>query len=473
MKLSLLHKVYALVSRGYRLLFNKVESHDEVHATGLERIRRVILTGIAGMGATVLTSAVLLISVPLTIRYLGPVRYGVWVIINSMLTWLTISSMGLTGTALVNKLAEAQGHDNPLESRQLVSTAFFTLCGIAVLLAIIFALTYPLISWVDLVNARGEIDSSELGLAVILAASFFFLMFPVGVLDAVYFGFQEGYIINLWSVVASIFSLGAIIVVSFFHGSLPLLVCAMFGTRLLVSFISMFIAFNWLHPEVRPHWNYVTKKALKSLLSLGSKYMVQQIAGLGMFQIQPLLITRFLGPAQVGVYNLTQRLLTIPLMFVQLFSMPLVPAYGDARARSDWGWIAKTLRHSVIGAIGVTCIFIIPIAFALPFLFRWLMGADMMPSTLFVVLMVLYVLVNASITPIAVFFSGIQWMGSQAVIALISAIINIGLAIFMLKEYGLSGMGWAMFAGILANATGQMISIIIFKRGSKTSYGVV
>ena len=437
---------------------------DAVHASGLERLRRVFLSGVTGVGATGLTAAISLISIPLTIHYLGPVRYGVWVIINSMLTWLSVSSMGLSGTALVNTLADARGHGDAQRSRQLVSSAIFALSVIAGLLAILFAVSFSWAPWLDIVNARGSMEAQELHAAIVLSVLFFLLMFPLGALDAVYYGYQEGYISNVWNVIGSIVSLGALIVVTKMEGGLPLLVIAMIGTKWAVCIINMIVLFGWIHPEVRPAWACIKVKALRELAGLGGKYLVQQLAGLGMFQVQPLLITRFLGPEPVGIYNVALRLLTIPLMFVSLFSMPLIPAYGEARARADWPWILKTLRRSLILTIILAALMLLPLAVVTPWIVGWWMGPAMLPPTAFICLLTLYVLVNAALTPLAIFFTGLQWMGSQAVIAVINAAINIGFAIYILRPCGLSGMGWAMLAGILSNGAGQLISLWVFQR---------
>ena len=49
---------------------------------------------------------------PLTVHYLGAERYGVWLTISSLLTWMSMTDFGLAGNALVNVLAEASGKDD-------------------------------------------------------------------------------------------------------------------------------------------------------------------------------------------------------------------------------------------------------------------------------------------------------------------------------------------------------------------------
>src|SRR3712207_2651433 len=117
-----------------RIFFSRKEQNR-----GIERIRRAGLTGVTSILAQGITILAGIISVPLTLTYLGKERYGVWLTINSLLQWLYVSNMGLSGNALVNKLSEANGRDDRTTAQELAATAFWSLTGIAVLFSVIFA----------------------------------------------------------------------------------------------------------------------------------------------------------------------------------------------------------------------------------------------------------------------------------------------------------------------------------------------
>ena len=44
--------------------------------------------------------------VPLTLNYLNPTRYGIWLTLTSVINWVNVLDIGL-GTGLRNKFAEA------------------------------------------------------------------------------------------------------------------------------------------------------------------------------------------------------------------------------------------------------------------------------------------------------------------------------------------------------------------------------
>ena len=62
---------------------------------GVERYRRAGITASSSFVAKALNILISFLSVPLTIHYLGSERYGVWLTISSLLTWMALTDFGL------------------------------------------------------------------------------------------------------------------------------------------------------------------------------------------------------------------------------------------------------------------------------------------------------------------------------------------------------------------------------------------
>src|SRR6266571_8137072 len=178
---------------------------------GRERLRRAGISGITSMASQGLVIVTGLISVPLTVKYLGQERYGVWLTLNSLLSWLYITNLGYGGNALINALSEANGKDDRDLARELVATAFWSLVGIALVLALLFVGAFRFISWPAVFNASSTMSLTELHWAVIFSLSSFVLVFPISIVDAVYQSYQKGYVGNLWAISGSVLSLAALI----------------------------------------------------------------------------------------------------------------------------------------------------------------------------------------------------------------------------------------------------------------------
>ncbi|MDE7189740.1 MAG: hypothetical protein K2N96_06305, partial [Muribaculaceae bacterium] len=56
-------------------------------------------------------AVVYLLLVPVTLGYLNPYEYGIWLTLNSMLMWINSFDIGL-GNGMRNKLAEAIAQNN-------------------------------------------------------------------------------------------------------------------------------------------------------------------------------------------------------------------------------------------------------------------------------------------------------------------------------------------------------------------------
>lgn len=428
---------------------------------GRDRLRRASLSGITSFLSQGIGIGTNLISIPLTINYLGGERYGVWLTMSSLLGWMAISDIGL-GNALVNALAEAHGKDDRLLAREFVATSFWVLMAIAFLLTLIFTLMFRFVPWATVFNVSTDVPQQELQWAVIFSMASFVFLFPISIVSGIYRGYQEEYLGNMWGIAGSILSLAALLVVTRIQGGLPLLVLALSGTRILVTLANAGYLFTRQYPWLNLGFRSATRRSLHRLMPLGIKYLVQQLAGIGMFQSQPLIITQLLGPAQVGIFHVAHRLLTLPLLVVQRFTLPLVPAYGEALARQDWAWIRRTFWHSLLGSAIVSISPIIVLAFlARPIINMWV-GPTMIPGGALVAGLAVYAVVNAIVAPMACLLSGLERVGGQAIIAVVNALFTVSLCIFLIKIWGLPGMALAMALGfIVVNLVGQMIHIYL------------
>ena len=410
-----------------------------------------------------------LISVPLTIGYLGLERYGIWLTINSFLQWVYITNLGLSGNALINKLSEANGKDDRSLAQELVATAFWTLAGLSVILLLLFAVCFPFINWTSVFNVGETVSSSELQLAIIFAFVSFVLMFPTSMVDGVYQGYQEGFIGDIWNIVGSISSLIVLIIVTQYQGGLPILVASLFGVKILFSFINAGYLFFIRHPWLKPVPRAVKKKSYRELINLGWKYLAAQLAGIGMFQSQPFILTQILGPESVGIFMIIHRLITLPLLIVNMFSFPFMPAYGEAKARNDWKWIEKNLRRIVplagLGAIAT----VIPIAFFAKTIIYYWVGTELIPPDRLIAALAIYTIIVSLVSPISVMLYGVERVGGQALIAFTNAVLNVLLGIIFTNLFGLIGIGLAMLVAFsIVNPLGQFIQVhTVFKAVKK------
>jgi O-antigen/teichoic acid export membrane protein len=410
---------------------------------GVERYRRAGITASSSFVAKALNILISFLSVPLTIHYLGSERYGVWLTISSLLTWMALTDFGLSGNALVNVLAESSGKDDLETARQYASSAFWVLTCISLVSAVVAAVSFHWISWRSVFQVSAATSTHELNLACAMTLAIFIVGFPLSLQYSIYSAYQDGYLANIWSIATNAMALLALLIVSRFHGGLPQLVFAMAGTRTLVAMASNYYLFRRYHWLV-PYPSAVRWSCVQRLFKLGGKYMVTQLAALGIYQSQPMIITQMLGPASVVIFVVSYKVITLPMDLSYMANQPFIAAFGEAKARGDWAWIRKAFWTTtwISTSIGFSMVVLIALV-AKPLIRIWA-TASAVPPTAFILWLSIYVLIGIALMPTYQFLSGIEKVTPLVISTALCAIAVIGAGILLARGYGLVGLAMAM-----------------------------
>ncbi len=349
------------------------------------QVLKGILTSVAGKGVSVITSFV---AVPLTVRYLGAERYGVWVTLTSIMVWLTVFDFGI-GNTVINGVAEALARKDFVVAKLRVNAAYVCVTAIALALGIGLSIAWPFISWPAVLGAKTSVNRGEINHAAALALIVFLGSFPFAITPKILGACKQVALANYWSSAGSLLSLLLLVVATQLHWGLPGLVWAFSGSVLLVGALStawMYRHFDWLTPALRS----IPRQHMSELLNTGLPFFAVQIAGIILFQTDNLIIAQILGARQVTPYSVTWRLFSYSYL-LQVVAIPaLWPAYSDAFARRDLEWIRNTYRYNVKLAVGSTLVLVaILVVVARRFIALWA-GPDAVPSHALVFAMALW-----------------------------------------------------------------------------------
>ena len=158
--------------------------------TASGRSSRTVWAAATAVLANGVTFLVGIVTVPLTIGYLGLERYGVWTVISSLLIWLAMVDLGL-GNGLINVLSDAYGRDRRDLAQTRVASTFWALVLVSAVVAAVIALCWPLFDWAALFNVKSVEAKLEVGPAVALAFALTLVGVPVGLASKVWQGHQE------------------------------------------------------------------------------------------------------------------------------------------------------------------------------------------------------------------------------------------------------------------------------------------
>ena len=312
-----------------------------------ERYRLAALSMAANVLSRGTSLIVMILTVSLTIRYLGAERFGVWMTIASFVGMLTFLDLGV-GNALTNKVAQVAAQDDPEALRRTISggLGFLFVLGCA-MGALLYGLANVL-PWDRLIKVKDFAFHAEiLDTLAVFSILFGFNLFTNGI-QRVFAGLQRAFEAHFVSVAGSCSSLLALWTATRLEAGIPYLLAATLGIQLLANLGLLFVlARRNLFTVSRIASD--TRKEARHLLNVGGLFFILQIGTMVGWGADSLIISSTLGAAQVAAFSIVQRLFQLVTQPMSILNAPLWGAYADAHSRGDKTFIRKTLKTSVIG----------------------------------------------------------------------------------------------------------------------------
>lgn len=406
-----------------------------------ERYRRVVLTAGSSFINKGITTFTGLISVPLTVHYLGAERYGLWMTISSTIAFLTFADLGL-GNGLVNAVSKAHGLDDQAEATTAVSSAFFMLLGISLFLLAIFLVVYPYISWYRVFNVKSDVAIRESGPAMAILILSFLINMPLGIIERIQRGYQEGYKNQLWLSAGAVLGLAGVLLVIYVKAGLPWLVLGILGGPLLTTLMNGFFLFFYSRPWLIPKRKHFDISSGKKLVSAGMIFFFLQLfAALGN-STDNFVIAQVLGASFVAEYAIVQKLFST-IFITQYIIQPLWPAFGEAMARKNYVWVKRTLTRILLFSLGTGMIAAFPLLLLGKQIITLWIGPGFVPDFVLLLGFFFWLLVHSYNGSIAVFLNTESLLVKQVMYFGLATITVFILKIVLAGLYGIAGVVWA------------------------------
>jgi O-antigen/teichoic acid export membrane protein len=383
--------------------------------------------------------AVNAISIPIIVRYLGAESFGVWITISTTLSMLLLLDLGVANS-LTNFISEAYAADDHDHASAYSTTALCVMLAIALFLGGIAWLIWPLLNWEHLFHLSSPTASASVGRAMAVAVAIFLVGLPAGLAPKILGGYQELRLANVFTAAGSLASLISIIVLVHLHAGLVALVAApstaLVGANLLCLIWIWFFHKPWLSPRL----SRITKSAARRMMQTGSEFFVLQIAGLVVFNSDNLIVTHYLGPAQVASYSVAWRLVSYASVAQTLISPALWPAFSEAFARGDLQWVRRTFRRTMRITMSTTLGFCLIFAFGGRSIINIWATSAAVPTQSLMLLMCVWILIFTFMCNTAIVLAAKGKTRLQAWCSLGSAALNIALSIYWVGRIGAPGV---------------------------------
>ena len=261
-------------------------------------------TGVLARTASMLAG---IITLPLTLRYLGLEEYGIWVTVTGTVVMLNLLDLGIAST-LTNFLSQAFADDDRTSARRFYSTAFWLTVAVTIVLAMVLAMLWSFMDWARLLHiaATGTLHEAERAIIVAVVASL--LNLPLNLVGKVGGAYRELHVVNYFSILGSVLSLSGVVLGVTLHvrfSTLMLLYCA--GPVLANLCVNAWMIL-YRRPWLLPLPWLSSRSEAQDLFKQGSLFFVLQLCGVVVFNSDNLVITHYLGAQQVTPYSVAWRL---------------------------------------------------------------------------------------------------------------------------------------------------------------------
>ena len=376
--------------------------------------------------------------VPMTINYVNPTNYGIWLTLGSIISWFYFFDIGL-GNGLKNKLSESIAKGDLNTSRIYVSTTYALLSILTFCFLLIFLIVNRSINWQKIFNIS-HYHGTNLNTLALVVFIFFCLQFIIQIINTVLSACHATSKASMISVLGQVLCLIMMFALTTYtKGNLMYLVITFAGGPLLIQIIYSVWFYSTDYKEYSPSIKLIDFKYARQLLGMGGVFFFIQIGALVLFQTDNIIITQVLGPQYVTTFNVAYKLFSALIMIFNIIINPFWSAFTDAYTRKDFQWIRNTL--SKMQKIWVLfCISSLIVLAVSPFVFKiWLHNTLFVPWSLSLS-MTFYVMVYVWQTLHMYLLNGIGKIRLQLYLVIISAIINLPLGIFMGRKIGLAGV---------------------------------
>lgn len=377
---------------------------------------------------------------PLSLQYLGPVKFGAFLTLVSMINWFEELDIGI-GNGLRNRLGESIADGDDEKGKGYVSTAYFILGAIFSGVSVVFVAVCFFIPWADWLQAEPGMNQEIMILAILMFAAFA-IRFVASLVFQIFYALQRVAMVDMFSTIGKVAFLLIIFVLIFYtEESLLLFGAAKTFTFAIVPLLVGVYYFNTSFKKFKPGFKYIKKSYFKGLFSLGIQFFIIKSSMIVIHSTNNFLIASFVSLEGVPQYEAAYKILSIFLMLFVIITNQLWSANVEAYRKGDMEWMRRTMKSITMVWFG-TVLFSLFLVVISPFIYKiWLQDRIQVPMIL-----TLGVAATISITTWVNSFNlvinGTGKIRLQMYAWIFASVLNIPISIFFVKywDMGINGI---------------------------------
>ncbi len=417
----------------------------------MQKIQTDILWLFGAKGTLLLANFVV---ISITLDLLSTKIYGVWITLYTTISWLSFFDLGL-GNGMRNLFAVNRAIGNQEKNKQLVSTSYIIVLGIALILLIV---GLPFVYYADIARFFNisDIAIPDLRCVLSLLVVVTSLQLITKLINSIFLADQKpalSSLIDCSGVVCSLLLL--FILKDRLVGSLFNLALIITLPTFIISFIVTLFAFNKNYRKLKPSLKCFNLKISNKLINLGLRFFLIQLSALIILQGSNIIILKFIGAEEVSVFSLVYKYFNVIVTIFTLVLTPYWSFFTDSYAKNNYNQLKQGFKQLLISWLAISMVGVV-MWIALPFSFKiWLNQELDIPAYLPVSLLLFSIFSNLGSVFIYFLNGTSSYLNFQLAIVLVFAVLLYPLSAYLLPTYGVLGVVFTMF---LANSYGVLFA---------------
>lgn len=401
-------------------------------------------SGLAAIAQVVRTLAAL-ISVPLTIGYLGREAYGLWMLTLSALSILTIVDAGLSPPAK-NRMAEAFALEDA-ETFRLYGSGVIVLGSFLALAGLVAVPVVAAFDWGTILGLSEPLARLQARPLVVSAAALGFASLSLAGVEAIYAARLRIGTVAAASMVASAASLLLLLAATSARAPLWTLPAASVGPVVLARGVLLLRLWAEDRRLVTAALGRM-RPLLRDVLPAATAFIAIQGASAAITAIPSLLLARHGGVASVAQFSVAFQIAYAPLTLLAAVLPAYWPTFTVAWTRRDLGQLRETLRRNIaVSVVALLAYAAALLPFGGPLASIWTRGTIDVPLPLFAALGVWLVSLGTAHW-LATLLNAISDLRFQVLFTAIHATTLAVLARLLVPAFGIAGAGASMAVAV-------------------------
>lgn len=402
---------------------------------GKERVRRMTWTAVSALLAQVLQMAIPLITVRITLQYMGTEIYALWMTVNSLFALMMYADLGL-GNGLQTELSQETGKKENFKGKIIVSNAYFILSIIALLFCAVFFWAFPLLDWTEIIGVKntkiGELTSQIVMIIVIPRI----LSIPLSLICRCQNAMQDGYIACNWQCISSLLSLISIYLTIYFDLGIFVVILVSSSISVVIYIINTIIYFS-KNKKICPDMRSIKVDGnMSRLLKIGLGFFFLSLLNAVSLNLDNYIVARADSLNTVTPFSIALRVTQLLNVACTVLSAPLWSANGEALIRGDFAWVKRMTKKMSCVSVGVVAFLAILLLLLGPELFKIWLGYDVGINRELILGLVLVQIAYAFVSPYFMFLNASGLVKVQIVLFSIFAPISIAVKFYFCQQYG-------------------------------------